>query len=662
MNRLVGGIALIVLLTTAAAQARVTRMEISRREPFADRQAFGNVGAYEKLTGRFHGELDPQNPLNRAIVDLDNAPRNQRGQVEYSSDFYILKPLDMTKGNGALLYDVNNRGNKRALIQFNGAAASNDPTTLEHAGNGFLMRNGFTLVWSGWIAGLPAANGNLRIDVPVAAADGRPIEQTVWDEFLFNDDKTVRAGLAFRASATAHGEATLLVRERNSDEPVVIAPEQWEFVDAGTVRLLPAGTPFRIGAIYQLIYRAANPPVGGIGFAATRDLVSFLRRQSADDGGAPNPLAGAQQPAITRTLAHGTSQSGRYLRDFVYRGFNEDETGGIVFDGVNPHIATGRLFLDFRFGQPNRMLNIGHGFVAMPDTSFPWAYETQTDPFTGKEDGILARCAARGNCPKVIHTNSSIEYWQSAQSLVTTDPLGRRDGTPPDNVRIYHFAGTQHIVGATMPKGICAHSPNPLDYGPLLRAALLALDGWVKDATPPPASRYPRIADGQLVEASALHISIPGVQTPRAAAPRPRFDYGPRFAAGIIDKVLPAASSDAYGVRVPAVDRDGNEVAGLRLPEVAVPLATTAGWSVRSAEAGSAGELCYLDGSFVPFARTKAEREATGDARLSREERYRDRADYAAQVAAEAAALERDGYLLAEDVQRISLQAANGLW
>jgi hypothetical protein len=441
-----------------------------------------------------------------------------------------------------------------------------------------------------------------------------------------------------------------------------MAPEAWEFVDAETIRLVPAGTPFRIGAIYQLVYRAANPPVGGIGFAATRDLVAFLRRQGTDGAGTPNPLAIAGRPAITRALAHGTSQSGRYLRDFVYRGFNEDETGGIVLDGINPHIATGRLFLNYRFGQPNRMLSIGHGFVAMPDTSFPWAYETQTDPFTARQDGILARCAARGTCPKVIHTNSSIEYWQSGQSLVTTDPLGRRDGTPPDTVRIYHFAGTQHVLGATMPKGICAHAPNPLDYSPLLRMTLLALDRWVADGTPPPASRYPGLAGGTLVDASTLRVSVPGVMAPRGAAPRPRFDYGAHFAEGIIDTVLPAVSSDRYGVLVPAVDRDGNEMAGLRLPEIAVPTATAMGWSVRSAEAGSAGELCYLDGSYVPFARTKAEREATGDARLSLEERYRDPADYAAKVAAAAAAQEHDGYLLAEDVQRIVKRAAAVRW
>src|SRR4051812_35807087 len=420
MTRLLGYVGLALIVTTAVAEARVTRLEINRQEPFAAGQAFGDVGAYEKVVGRFHGELDPAHPLNAGIVDLDKAPRNARGMVEYSSDFYILKPVDMSNGNGALLYDVNNRGNMRALVQFNSAQASNDPTTAQHAGNGFLMRNGFTVVWSGWIPGLPASN-NLRIEVPVAGNASAPIEQMVWDEILANDTKTVQGRLTFRATTTDKTKATLYVRNRNSEEPTVLPAEQWDFVDARTIRLLPEGTPFRIGAIYQLVYKAANPPVSGIGFAATRDLVSFLRHTAADEAGTANPLASSGQPVISRALAHGTSQSGRYLRDFIYSGFNEDEFGRIVFEGVNPHVATARTSLNYRFGQPNRIIQTGHGFLYYPGSSFPFAYETQVDPFTGERDGVLALCTARANCPKIIHTNSSTEYWQTAQSLVTTD-------------------------------------------------------------------------------------------------------------------------------------------------------------------------------------------------------------------------------------------------
>jgi len=651
-----------LLLLTAPAQARVTRIEVLRTAPFADGQAFGTTGAYEKVVGRFHGELDPAQPLNAGIVDLDKAPRNARGQVEYSADFYILKPVDLARGNGALLYDVNNRGNKRALIQFNSAPASNDPATPAQAGNGFLMRNGFTLVWSGWIPGLPAANDSLRIEVPTARSATGPIEQTVWDELFFNDTTTTQAYLSFRA-VNPDTTATLLVRDRNADAPTIVARDQWNFVDPQTVRLEPAGTPFRIGAIYQLLYQAADPPVAGIGFAATRDLVAFLRHDAADTAGTANPLAAGGQPTMTRALAHGTSQSGRYLRDFLYRGFNEDEAGRIVFEGVNPHVATARLFLNERFAQPNRMVNLAHGFQFFPDVSFPFAFETQTDPFTGVSDGILARCTARGNCPKIISTNTATEYWQSGQSLLTTDPLGQKDGVEPANVRIYHFAGTQHVgIQSTMPKGVCAMPPDRTDYAPLMRAALVALDRWVKDGAPPPPSRHPRIDDGTLVDMTGPAVAIPGFVAAKGPNARPRIDYGPDFAKGIVGSVLPVALADRYGVRVPKVDRDGNETSGILLPDIAVPTATAMGWSVRSANAGGAGELCYLDGSYLPFAKTKAEREATGDGRPSLEERYKDPADYVAKVRDAALALQKDGYMLPEDVERISHKAATVAW
>jgi hypothetical protein len=650
------------LAFSAVAEARVTRIEVLRREPFASSLPFGDAGAYEKVSGRFQGELDPAQPLNSEIVDIDKAPRNARGLVEYAADFYILKPVDIAKGNGALLYDVNNRGNKRALGQFNSAPASNDPTSVEQAGNGFLMRHGFTIVWSGWLPGLPAANSALQIEVPVARGPSGPIEQPVWDEILVNDRTTVAAPLSFAATSTDTKEAKLEVRERNADGPTLVPPDQWEFVDNHTIRLLPEGTPFRIGAIYQLIYRAANPPVAGIGFAATRDLVSFLRYAATDARGEANPLAVAGHPALARALAHGTSQSGRYLRDFLYRGFNEDETNRIVFDAMNPHIAAARLFLNFRFAQPSRMINIGHGFMFFPDVSFPFAYQSETDPFTGRRDGILARCAERNNCPKIMHTTSATEYWQSGESLVTTDPTGQRDGEIPDNVRIFHFAGTQHVGQATMPAGICAMPYNKTDYAPLMRALLLALDRWVKDGTPPPPSRYPRLADRTLVEMTSPPPGIPGFTMAKGPTARPRFDYGPDFGRGIVSRILPAVLPDSYRVLVPRIDADGNETSGIVLPEIAVPTGTATGWSVRSPDAGGAGELCYLDGSFTPFARTKAQREASGDPRPSLQERYRDHDDYAARVHDVARALEHDGYVLNEDVPRLAERANAATW
>ncbi len=658
----VATVGLVLIAMTAAADARVTRIEIIKREPFAAGQSFGATGAYEKVVGRYHGALDPAHPLNAGIVDLDKAPRNAQGQVEYSADFTILKPVDLAKGNGAIFYEANNRGNKASLGRFNNGARSNDPSTAEHAGNGFLMRQGFTMAWNGWMPGLPAGNDLMRIEIPNATA-AEKIEQMVWDELLFNNDKTLQARLTYRAVSTDKTNAKLIVRERNGDTPTTVPDDQWEFVDARTIRLLPEGTPFRIGMIYQLVYKAANPPVNGIGFAATRDFISFLRYAAADDAGTANPVAVAGRPALTRTIGHGNSQTGRYLRDFLYSGFNEDEFNRIVFDGALPNVAAGRIFLNYRFSQPNRIVPAAHGFMLFPGATFPFAYETQTDPLTGKNDGTFARCAARGNCPKIIHTVSSTEYWQGAHSLITTDPLGKSDSTPPDNVRIYHFAGTQHggVEGSPGMQGVCAMPSNRTDYRPFLRAALANLDRWVKDGVPPPASRHPRIADGTLVETITLP-AVPGLAPTPGPSQRPRIDFGPDFDKGILSKALPVTLKDSYRVLVPKVDADGNEVAGLRLPDITVPTGTAAGWNVRAAEAGAAGELCYLQGSFVPFAKTKAEREAREDPRPSLEERYQDRAAYAERVKQAAAALQRDGYLLEEDVTRIVGRAASATW
>src|SRR6516162_5998613 len=539
---LLGCASLALIAAIESAQARVTRIEITKQEPFAAGQAFGNVGAYEKVVGRFRGELDPTSPLNAVIIDLDKAPRNARGMVEYSADFYILKPVDVSKGNGALFYELANRGNKGILPRFNYAAGSNDPASAQHAGDGFLMRQGYTLLWNGWMNGLPAANNTLRIELPIATSPSGPIVESVWDELLFNETEIKQARLTYKATSTDQAQAKLLVREHNSDEPTVIPADKWEFVDAQTVRLLPAGTPFRIGAIYQFIYKAANPPVTGIGFAATRDIVSFARYATADDAGTPNPLTAGSRPALARTLSQGNSQSGRYLRDFLYSGFNEDEAHRVVFDGSIPTVASGRTFLNYRFSQVGRINPAGHGFMFFPGSEFPFAYENQTDPFTGKSDGILARCSASNTCPKIIHLNSGTEYWQAGQSLVTTDPLGQRDTTPPDDVRIWSMASVSHQgVTPAMPKGVCAMPYNLTDYRPFLRAALVALDRWVKDGTQPPASRYPHLADGTLVDAVKLDPAIPGLAMAKGPNSKERFDFGAQFDKGIISKALPVA-------------------------------------------------------------------------------------------------------------------------
>jgi hypothetical protein len=652
-----------LLACVPALHAEITSFEVTAQAPYAGGRSFGTVGPYVRVAGRFFGELDPGHPANRDIVDIRNAPRNSRGKVQYSADFEILRPADPMKGNGTLLYDVNNRGNKRVLHLLNDAAATNALDNPASAGDGFLMRQGFTVAWSGWIAGLPRAPGLLRLEAPAAAG----IEQPVWDEFLFNDARQTEARLTFSAATLDKAAARLLVRERNEAAPTLLPLEAWEFLDDGAIGLLPRGTPFRAGLVYQFTYRARNPPVAGIGYAATRDWVAFLRYAQADLTGRPNPLGPDGRHKVSVALAHGTSQSGRFLRDMLYRGFNETEDLRIVFDGINPHIASARLFLNHRFAQPNRLYSLAHGFVGYPDAGFPFAYERARDPLRLADDGLLERCRKRDLCPKVLHTVSSTEYWQGGHSLNTTDPAGTRDLALPENVRVVHFAGTQHVITPTMPKGVCAGPPNTaVDPRPAMRALILALDRWVKNGAPPPASVYPKIADGTLVPAASLKWPSLSARdkayvAPRSPNPMLQFDYGPRAADGVLDNVPPAPLPFRYKVLVPAVDADGNELGGLRMPEQAVPAATTTGWALRSAEGGAAGELCYLDGMALPFARTAAERAVAKDPRPALDERYRDRGEYLVRVRAAAQDLQRRGYLLAEDIERI-VERAGRAW
>lgn len=644
------------------AAGELARIEITSTAPFAGGRSFGTTGPYVRVAGRFHGELDPTNPSNRSIVDIRLAPRNARGRVEYSGEFEILRPADPAKGNGSLLYEVNNRGRKLMLGNFNDTTPGSALDAPEAAGDGFLMRQGFTLAWSGWIPrpALGAAPHALALEVPVAPG----VEGPVWDEFLFNDARALRARLSFAPASADKARARLSVREKNEDAPAPVPTAGWEFADARTIRLLPAGTPFRAGALYQLSYLARDPPVAGIGYAATRDFVAFLRYAQKDRAGSANPLGPEGRHKIAYALAHGTSQSGRFLRDMLYRGFNETEDFRPVFDGMNPHIASARLFLNHRFAQPNRVTSLGHGSLGYPDATFPFSYLRMRDDMTRREDGLLERCRRLANCPKIVHTVTSTEYWQGGHSLGTTDSNSAIDLDPPENVRLYHFAGTQHVISQIMPKGVCAAPANTaVDPRPVLRALLLALDRWVKGGAPPPPSAYPRIADRTLVPASSLKWpALPGLSPPRGPNPMLQFDYGPRMDEGVLENAPPRALAYRYKVLVPAIDADGNEVAGLRVPEQAVPFATATGWAVRSAQGGAAGELCYLDGSLFPFARTPEERAAAKDPRPSMAERYGTRAEHLAKVREAALALHKQGFLLSEDIDRIVSRVEKHPW
>jgi hypothetical protein len=633
------------------------RLQIDRMEPFAEGMEFGPVGPYLWIAGTAQGELDPRHPLNATIVNLDKAPRNARGLVEYEVDFNIMRPADVPSGNRRILYEVVNRGRKNLLPVLHEAPetspeAFNNPTTATDAGNDFSFRSGYTIVWSGWDPDAPRANHGLSMGTPVATDAGAPIVKTIRDEFVFGTrvpTTRVTAPLSYEAASLDQGQARLTVRTREGDARTEIPPGQWAYADARSIKLLPEGTTFQPGLIYDFWYPAKNPKVLGVGFAATRDLVSFLRYEARDRAGNANPVApGSGPPGIRTALAFGVSQSGRYLRDHVALGFNQDETGRKVFDGILTHVAgIGKVFANYEFGQPyrTRTQHEDHGF---PENHFPFAHATLADPVTGQTGGLWR---GDGFDPLIMEANTSTEYWQKGASLLHTDPLGQQDIAIPPSVRHYLIAGTQHggRSGMRAARGSGIHPRNPHNPTPALRALLVALDLWVTEGVEPPDSRVPTLAEGSLVAPENLRFpAIPEVQVPRFANrvevlgdwvhPEPK---------------LPAA----YTPLVPQVDGDGNEAAGIRLPDIAVPLATYTGWNLYKAPYPE-GELCDREGSYLPFAKSKAERLARGDARPSLEELYGNREAYLQKVKEVVSDLLEAHLLLPEDAARFMDEAA----
>jgi hypothetical protein len=637
------------------------RIEIDRVEPAFEGRSFGDTGPYEKIVGRMVATVDPDHPLNRVIVNLDKAPVDADDRVEIASDFYLLKPADIDRGNRAILYDVLNRGGKVALHALNDALRNpeggmrigcNEPMSIADAGNGFLMRQGFTLLWSGWQGGgVMAGDGRMAGSFPVATDRGVPIVATSRDEFVFDHlIDPVIAPLSYPASATDPASCTLTVRQRERDPRTPVSSDRWRFVSDMQIEIdRPHG--FDAGAIYEFIYPARDPIVMGLGFAAVRDLVSFLRRAGTDDAGTPNPLAIDGRPAIDRALAFGVSQAGRFLRDFLHLGFNEDLAGRMVFDGLLPCMAGSRKsFVNYAFAQPGRFSR-QHEDRLFPHDQFPFTYATTTDPVGGETDGILARYAASGTCPKIIQTETSSDFFQGRASLLVTD--GKGDPVPvPDTVRFYLLAGVQHGGGGDPTVDYArmfpstAYPPNLADCSHVHRALLTALDAWVTRGTPPPPSTFPSLADGSFVSASPEHYGfpdIPGVTYPGVINELSALDYD-------VQPPQPIAGRD-YRVFVPAIDEDGNERPGVRAPDIAVPRGTHTGWTMRR-EGYAEGELGAI-GAFLPFAATKEDRLASGDPRLSLEERYPTGADYLRKTEDAARELAARGLLLAEDVDRI---------
>jgi len=627
------------------------------RSVFAGGRTFGAAGEYEQLAGRAAFALAPRHPANQAIVDLDLALPDAAGRVRFTADLRILQPIDPRRGNRRMVLDVVNRGSPVAIRNTEFGA-----TRLPEADSaGWLLQQGFTVVSVGWQHNVPAGTPRLGLQAPEALAGGRRLTGRVRSVVQVStptqtigvaDEPSGVEHVAYPAANVDDPGATLTETDSPLGSRRVIPRDRWRFTPDCTHVHFPGG--FQPGKLYELLYTAEGAAVTGLGFAALRDTAACLRFSSA---AADNPCAGR----LDHTLAFGGSQTGRLLRHLLYLGFDLDEEGRLVLDGVLTLIAGPlRTEANWRFGQPSFIGSDSPGFA------FPFTDAMQTDPLTGRIDGLLERPGQRRTAlPRIMHINTSAEYCNLSAALIHLTADGRADAPIPDNVRIYHLTGTHH-GGGTLPldnrlfDARAAYYNNSIDYRPLVRAAFHNLDAWVTAGTSPPASRYPRLADGTLVAREtvrALAARLPGPGMPvERLYPTQRLDYGPSSSVGRAS--FPPADGGSYPDLVPAVDADGNERGGVRHPDVAVPLGTFTGWNPRHPSIGGPELNLLLNGATIPFARTAAQRERVGDQRLSIEERYPSRDIYLQQVRDSAEDLVREGYLLAADVDGVATAAS----
>ena len=646
----------LILVLASSLRAEVVRIEVKNRADLLSGKTFGSAGAYEKLSGRIYFAVDPKNSPNRAVADIDKAPKNAAGKVESSSDFYLIKPKDAGRGNGTVLYEVSNRGGKGMLGFFNFASGSLDPKTEAELGDGFLLEQGFTLLWLGWQFDVPNREGSVRAYPPIArAADGGPIQGLVRSDFE-PVEKTFEASLADRghmayAVADPKDPANVLTVRDSAEGPRRTIPrDQWDFTTDGRSVRMAAG--FEPKKIYEVVYKSQDPPLAGLGSAATRDVISRLKYGSA-------PELSIASGTIKTAIAFGASQSARFLRTYLYDGFNEDESQRKVFDGMMiERAASARGSFNVRFAQPSRDGDPWANFL-YPVNLFPFTDAAELDPETGRRDGLLTHRMKQQFWPKVMYTNSSYEYWGRAGSLFHTTLDGKEDVRLMPNVRAYLMAGAQHGVGPFPPaRTIGQQLVNPLDYRWAMRKLLVAMNRWIVDGTEPPPSAIPAIGNGTLVSRDKLKFPrIPDVVVPAAPQKAYRADYGPEFVTkGIVSQEPPKLGS-GFPTFIPQVDADGNDIPGIRMPEIAVPLATYTGWNLYNDRSGPTNVMSTTTGSFIPFPRTRAERARTNDPRISIEERYQSRAQYLDLISKAANDLVSKGYLIKEDVPRIVEQA-----
>jgi hypothetical protein len=654
------------LIAAPGADARITKIVVTTTEsPTFGGYTWPGVGQYEKIAGKAFGEVNPLDPKNALIVDIALAPRNANGNVEYAFDFYILKPIDLTKGAHKVMYEPPNRGRKTwaslGRVTVDPGGNGNDPgsaiTNPAVLANSFLMPRGYTMVWSGWdkSAGTSSANFNTTITVPVARnTDGSSITGPAY-EYITGSGTTGAVALSYPAATLNKAQATLTHRVHLDDVPVVVPTTNWAYNATGTsINLVPPG--WVANDIYEFSYTAKDPTVNGLGFAAVRDWNAWLRYETVDDFGTANPLAGDIQRIYTEI----SSQPGRLLNDFRHLGFNQAENGKKVFDGLMQWISAGSgINLNYRFSQPNRTERNRQDHLHVENV-FPFANVSTTDPHTGKTDSRYARCEATGTCPLGVEIYSANEYWVKSASLLHTTPDGTADVPDSPFARNYLISSHQHGTGNAASKGSCQQFQNPLDSAPVQRALFLALDDW-SNGTAPPDSRVPTLAAGMLApplpQSAVGFPNIPGVTYTGLKTTRYLLNYGPNFYATGIATINPPvitppyqdnpANGPIYPSFVPKTDGDGNDIAGVRLPDVTVPLATYTGWALRSGPQANDG--CESSGQYIPFARTKAERVASGDPRPSVEERYPSFGQYRSAVMRAIDGLVKDRLMLCED-------------
>jgi hypothetical protein len=700
--------------SASVANARVTTLSIADVQPAFGGASFGSAGTYEVITGTFIDEVDPDDPHNAVIVDIDLGQKNANGTVSFSADFQIIKPKSLANSAHRVIYDLPNRGNPGALGTLNGSSPVNTavPPSSGDAGNKFLMNMGWSIVEVGWDLSAPQGGKGFGITLPVAkhhngtSITGPALEELVVEQVTPHATLPATLPLTYAAATSDQSQASLTVRENYRDTPTPIPPSGWAYTDATLKAVKLTSGPFGGSGsfgpplLYEFSYIAKDPQIVGLGFAAIRDFATFLRHAKADDHGVANPLFGDVKYIYTIC----SSQPCRTTRDFVLWSFNDaDIPEGAhlrpphhekAIDGMLNYICGGNgIYMNYRFAQPTRT-HRQHIARWFPEFQFPFADLTIFDAVTRRIDGRLARCEETDTCPNIFEANSENEFWAKGGSMLVTDGQGHDlDLSRTPNVRYYLLSSFQHGTGNSNSTGICRQLGNPLSSAPVERALLVDLDQWVSEGIPPPANRVPRISDSTLVPPSQSKVGFPDIPnvsykttipTPNTTLPVTSFvtfngvlhtgdlwDFGPRFEKGIVSTIPPIPLGTPYKIYVPKTDTDGNDIAGVRVPSVVVPIATYTGWGLRAGNAADPVPMvdgCDATGQFIPFPNTIAQRLAAHDPRPSLQERYGNadgtNADYVAKVKAAADALVKERFLLevpglVQDIETYTVPAAS---